>query len=216
MNKIYAAVAAISLFFIIYLAWTQGWLAGLVQHEQLVAWMRQDGIKGPLICIGAQFLQVVIFMIPGEITQIAAGYVFGPWFGFLYSVIGILFGKLFCFSFAKSVGRPIMRRLLGTQRLTRIDKLMRSNRGVTAIFVSFLLPGTPKDAMSYVAGLTGISLVKFVSLSLVARMPALFLSTLFGAEAYDRDYTAMFWIAVVAGLLVVAAIYHQRKRWRNI
>ena len=109
-----------------------------------------------------------------------------------------------------------MRRLLGTQRLTRIDELMRSNRGVTAIFVSFLLPGAPKDAMSYVAGLTGISLVKFVSLSLVARMPALFLSTLFGAEAYDRDYTAMFWIAVVAGLLVVAAIYHQRKRWRNI
>ncbi len=80
------------------------------------------------------------------------------------------------------------------------------------MFVLFLLPGTPKDALSYCAGLTAMRLPVFMSLSGPARTPALLLSTLFGSEAYDGDYTAMVWIAVAAGALLLCAGYYHRKR----
>lgn len=214
-GKLWAIVAIAALAAMLALAWWRGWLGGLASHDQLIAWMRDHGSAGPLICIGIQFLQVVIFAIPGEITQIAAGYVFGAWWGFLYSIAGILLGTAFDFGFAKAVGRPAMQRLMGRERLADVDRRLRSRKGLAAVFVLFLVPGTPKDAMSYAAGLTGLSLQAFLPISLLARMPALFLSTMFGSEAYDRDYTSMVWIALAAGLLLAGTgLYHWRRRAR--
>ena len=213
-GKSWAAVAIAALLAMVAIAWHRGWLGGLADHDQLIAWMRDSGASGPLICIGIQFMQVVIFAIPGEITQIAAGYVFGAWWGFLYSIVGILLGSAFDFGFARVVGRPAVQRILGAKRLTEVDRLLQSRRGRAAVFVLFLIPGTPKDAMSYGGGLTAMQLPVFLALSVPARMPALLLSTLFGSEAYDGDYTAMVWIAVAAGVLLgIAALY--QWRWRE-
>ena len=209
---LWAAVATAGLVATLLLVWQQGWMGSLLDHRQLVEWMRSQGAAGPLICIGIQFLQVVIFAIPGEITQIAAGYVFGAWWGFLYSIIGIFLGSAFDFGFARAVGRPVVRRVLGEERLARVDRQLRSQKGRVAIFVLFLLPGMPKDAMSYGAGLTALRLPVFLALCVPARMPALLLSTLFGSEAYDGDYTAMVWIAIAAGLLLVVAALYRRSQ----
>lgn len=211
-KRIWSVVAVVSLAAVVGLAWHRGWLSGLADREQVVHWMRREGPAGPLICIGIQFLQVVIFAIPGEITQIAAGYVFGAWWGFLYSIVGILLGSAFDFGLARVLGRPAVQRLLGTKRLAEIDELLESRKGLTAVFALFLLPGMPKDALSYGAGLTALRLPTFLSLSVTARMPALLLSTLFGSEAHEGDYAAMVWIAVVAGLLLAGATYYQWRR----
>ncbi len=213
-RKFWAAVAIGSLLTMVAIAWQRGWLGGLVDHDQLIAWMRDSGASGPLICIGIQFMQVVIFAIPGEITQIAAGYVFGAWWGFLYSIVGILLGAAFDFGFARVVGRPAVQKILGAKRLAEVDRLLQSRKGRAAVFVLFLIPGTPKDAMSYGGGLTAMRLHVFLALSVPARMPALLLSTLFGSEAYDGDYTAMVWIAVAAGVLLGSAALYQ-WRWRE-
>ncbi len=211
-NRLWAAVAVAGLAATLLLAWRRGWLGRLADRRQLVDWMRTQGAAGPLICILIQFLQVVIFAIPGELTQIAAGYVFGAWWGFLYSIIGILLGSAFDFGFARAVGRPVIQRILGAERLADVDRRLRSRNGRVAIFVLFLLPGMPKDAMSYGAGLTALRLPVFLAVCVPARMPALLLSTLFGSEAHDGDFTAMVWIAVAAGLLLgVAALY----KWRQ-
>ena len=210
----WAAIATATLAAVVALAWRQGWLLRLADHRQLVEWMRRDGAAGPLLCIGIQFLQVVIFAIPGEITQIAAGYVFGAWLGFAYALAGIALGSAFAFGFAKAVGRPVMQRLLGAERLARLDRQLSSRNGVAAIFILFLLPGSPKDALSYGAGLTDMSLARFVLLSAPARTPALLLSTLFGSQAYAGDYATMAWIGGAAGLLALAALYYHRRRAR--
>ena len=93
-------------------------------------------------------------MVPGEITQIAAGYVFGAWLGLLYSMIGILLGSAFDFAFARMVGRPVVEKLLGERTLEKVDQALSTHRGKSALFMLFLMPGMPKDAMSYGAGLS--------------------------------------------------------------
>lgn len=208
----WALAGAAGLVGILALAWALGWFDGLPQHDQLVHWMRREGIAGPLICIGIQFLQVVIFAIPGEITQFAAGYVFGAGWGFVYSIIGILCGAAFDFGFAKAVGRPVVERIIGTEKLERIDESLQSRKGHVAIFVLFLLPGTPKDAMSYAAGLTPLGLGRFLMLSVPARAPALLASTLFGSQAYDRNFTAMLWLGLGVVVLLVSTAYYQWRR----
>ena len=212
VSRVWTVVALGVLAGLVAIVWQRGWLGRLVDHEELVAWMREDGPAGPLICIGLQFLQVVIFAIPGEFTQIAAGYVFGTWWGFLYSTIGILLGSAFDFGFAKAVGRPVIERILGPKRLAGIDRSLQSRKGLVAMFVLFLVPGMPKDAASYAAGLTALRFPVFVVVSTFARMPALLLSTMFGAVAYDGDYESMAWIAAAAAAWLAVAAYYYRTR----
>ena len=196
-----AIIAGVALAALLVIAWLRGWIQPLLQHEQLVEWMRRPGIAGPLICVGIQFLQVVAFAIPGEITQFAAGYVFGAGWGVLYSIIGILFGSAVDFGIAKAVGRPMIKKMVGAEKLSGIDESMQSRKGHLAIFALFLLPGAPKDAMCYAAGLT-----------VPARMPALLMSTTFGAQAYDRDFAAMIWLALAVAIVIAATGYYRRGR----
>ncbi len=209
---IWAAVAILGLAITLGIVWQQGWLLRLSNYAEVIEWMRRDDSAGPLVCIGIQFLQVVIFAIPGEITQIAAGYVFGAYWGFVYSIIGILCGTAFDFAFARVVGRPVVSRLIGADRIERIDAKLRSSKSLLAIFGLFLLPGAPKDAMSYVAGLTGLRFPVFLAVSILGRSPALLLSTIFGDEASEGDWRAMALIAAVAVFWFSIGAYYYRSR----
>lgn len=193
--------------------WRSGLIQQLSNRQHLVEMLRSAGVKGPLLCIGVQAAQVVIFVIPGEITQFAAGYVFGVWMGFLYSVIGIAVGSAFNFWFARVVGRPTLERLIHRDTLAKVDRALNNAKGKSALFVLFLLPGMPKDAMSYAAGLSNINLMEFVVVTGLARSPALLASILLGSQAYRHDYRAM----IITGAVVVLAIlgYYLYERNRN-
>lgn len=198
---------------LLYFAGRFGLFSRLSDYDQLVEFMRREGAAGPLICVGVQFVQVVIFAIPGEITQFAAGYVFGAARGFLYSVAGIMLGSAFNYSFARLVGRPVMERFMGERLLNKVDGLLESRKGKSALFVLFLLPGMPKDAMSYGAGLSRLGMGEFIVISGLARAPALLFSTLMGAQLYERDYRAIAMTAVV-GLLAIGGFYWYETRRR--
>ncbi|HEY9593010.1 MAG TPA: TVP38/TMEM64 family protein, partial [Spirochaetia bacterium] len=65
--------------------------------QRLREWIAGWGAWAPLIFVGIQIVQVVIFAIPGEVTQIAGGYLFGGWLGLLLSVAGITIGSTLAF-----------------------------------------------------------------------------------------------------------------------
>jgi uncharacterized membrane protein YdjX (TVP38/TMEM64 family) len=195
--------------------WQSGLIQRLSNRQQIVEMLRAAGIRGPLACIGVQFVQVVIFVIPGEITQFAAGYVFGAGLGFLYSVTGIMLGSAFNFGFARVVGRPTLERLIHQSTLEKVDRALTSAKGKSGLFLLFLLPGMPKDAMSYGAGLSKMNLLEFVVVSGLARSPALLASILLGSQAYRRDYTAMVLTAAVVVAAVAGYYFYERNRNRK-
>ena len=195
------------------LLWQSGFLGRITDKRQLVDSLRRAGPEGPLLCIAAQFVQVVIFAIPGEITQFAAGYVFGTWKGFLYSVIGIFLGSAFNFYFARVVGRPVIQRFLSRSTMEKVDKLLTGAKGKSALFILFLLPGTPKDALCYGAGFSNLGVVEFCLISGLGRCPALLASIMLGAQASRRDYDAM--IATGAVLLLAIGGYYLYERRRS-
>ncbi|MDA0207112.1 MAG: VTT domain-containing protein [Acidobacteria bacterium] len=211
MKRFTPYIAAIALALIFAAVWRTGLLSQLSDHEALVAAMRSSGSSGYLICLAIQFAQVVVFMIPGEITQFAAGYVFGAWKGFLLSLVGIMLGSAVAYGFGKVAGRPALSKLLGEKTMERVDRAVLSPKAPTAMFLLFLLPGAPKDAMSYGAGVSGFPLGKFVLISGLGRIPALLASTLIGAQVYDRDYASVAITAAAAAAMAAAFWLYQRK-----
>lgn len=196
-------------------AWRSGMLSLLSRKDEVIALLREDGWRAPLLCIAVQFLQVVIFVIPGEITQLAAGFVFGVWRGFAYSVVGIMAGSAFNFYFARIVGRPVMQRVLGADRLRKLDRLLENNKGKSAMFLLFLLPGAPKDALTYGAGLTEMTLTEFMVISGFGRSPALLASILIGSHASKGNVSAMLWIGAAVLLAIAACFWYERRRSRR-
>jgi uncharacterized membrane protein YdjX (TVP38/TMEM64 family) len=196
-------------------AWQGGLLRSLADRERVVELLRAEGWKGPAVCVAVQFVQVVVFFIPGEITQFAAGYVFGAWKGFVFSAVGIMLGSAFDFAFARVVGRPTLEKMIPRPTMEKVDAALDNARGKSALFLLFLLPGMPKDAMSYGAGLSHLSFTEFMVVSGLARSPALAASVVLGSQANQRNYRAMIVTGVVVVIAMGGAYFYERRRSRR-
>src|SRR5262245_16196776 len=74
--------------------------------------LRERGVLAPLIFIGLQALQVIIAPIPGDVTGILGGYLFGQWVGIVYSTIGLTLGSVSAFAVGRWVGAHFVERLV--------------------------------------------------------------------------------------------------------
>lgn len=65
------------------------------------------------------------------------------------------------------------------------------------IFLIFLIPGTPKDIITYFAGLTPVKFSHFLVITTVARIPSIITSTLAGDKLIQQDFASAFWIYAI-------------------
>lgn len=175
-------------------------------------WIRSYGSRAVLACIAIQFLQVVIFVVPGVVTEAAAGYVFGAPLGFLLAFSGIMLGSWFSFFLARWLGRPFVVRVVDAKLIGKLDSMIESRKGRVAFFFAFLLPGLPKDALCYAAGATSISYRHFLLYSLSGRIPALVYTVFFGGELAKHDYLKLTVASVVFGVLFLIAVAWARRK----
>ena len=174
-------------------------------------WVGGWGYTAPLVFIALQFVQVVLFVIPGEVAQAAGGYIFGMWAGILYSVVGILLGSTFNFFLARLLGVPFVNAVFGAERLKRFDLVLTSRRATAAFFLLFLIPGIPKDALCYVAGLSTLSFPLFMLVSTVGRLPGIIGSSALGGAAANRMWFTAGTITVIAVVLFVAGLLYRER-----
>jgi uncharacterized membrane protein YdjX (TVP38/TMEM64 family) len=179
--------------------------------EELRDWVIGWGVFAPLIFILIQILQVVIFIIPGQVPQLAGGYLFGLWPGFLYSFLGIAIGSTINFFLARWLGVPFVRLLFSEDKITRIEKIATSIHAKIAFFLCFLIPGIPLDILCYVAGLTPMSYMYFFSVSMLGRIPGLFGSVLIGASAAEKRWPLVIVLSASAIVLFVVGFLLRNK-----
>jgi len=111
------------------------------------------GTLSPVGFSALQILQVVIAPIPGEFTGLVVGFVFGQWWGFCYSTIGLTIGSLAAFGVGRSIGTPLVKRLVGQRAWDQLGRATEPS-GRLLCFVVFLVPGLPKDMACYVFGIS--------------------------------------------------------------
>ena len=77
-------------------------------RQRLAQFIKSFGSVSPLIFIALQVFQVLFAPIPGELTGILGGFLYGNFFGLLYSTIGLGSDSWLASVFARRVGRPLV------------------------------------------------------------------------------------------------------------
>lgn len=179
-------------------------------RESIRAWIGGRGIWGPAAYIGLQVIQVVIFVIPGELVQVAGGYVFGFGLGSLYTVLGICLGSLINFYAGRLLGRPFVESLFAREKIEEVEKVTGSGKGAAGFFLLFVIPGIPKDVLCYVAGVSTLRLLAFLGVSMAGRLPGILGSAYMGSAAYSGAYRgAILVLAIAAALFALGLIFKE-------
>lgn len=173
------------------------------EPEQFKSLLASYGHAGILVFILFQVLQVVVATIPGELVQIAGGYIYGTLAGTLYSALGIMLGYSLVFALTRLIGYPLVQVFISAQKIAKLKALIQSKKSAAFLFFLFLVPGIPKDFLVYAAGLTPIEPVKFFTIVLIARFPALFGASFIGANLEQQNYFMVISALILAVLLFI-------------
>lgn len=161
------------------------------------------------VFIVVQALQVVVSPIPGELTGVVGGYVYGKFFGFLLSTVGLTVGSWIAYEIAHGLGMPFVEKFVRREILDKFD-FVTTNTGTLVCFLLFLLPGFPKDYLCYLLGLSRMSLTTFVIVSTIGRMPGTYLLTMQGASLRSQEYfTALVFVVISAAILFLGYLYRE-------
>lgn len=178
------------------------------------------GAAAPLVFIGLHMLQVIVALLPGEVLEIGAGFAFGAVEGTILCMIGSALSSALVFAAVKRWGVKLVELFFDPDKINQMRFLRDEEKMKRLTFILFLIPGTPKDLLTYFAGLTRLRVLEFVVISTLARIPSIVSSTVGGHYLENGDYlTAGIVFAVtaaisVAGLLVYSKITaaHRKKQ----
>jgi uncharacterized membrane protein YdjX (TVP38/TMEM64 family) len=162
----------------------------------LTEWLRDAGPLAPLLLIGSMACAVVIPPIPSLPLDLAAGAVFGPFYGALYAIIGAEIGAIGCFLLARALGRDALSKLLKVE--TVFCQMCTDHQLMGLTFFARLIPVFSFDVVSYGAGLTNISLKAFALATLVGMAPPTFAFTYLGSSVISAQ-----WPLIAAGIVMV-------------
>ena len=177
------------------------------------AWVEARGIWGRVLFVGLIVLQIVVAFIPGEPFELAAGYAFGALWGTLLVWIGAIIGTTVVFLFVRKIGVKAVEVFFPREKINSMKYLQDEKKLNVAAFLLFLIPGTPKDLLTYLAGLTKIRLLPWIVLTSIARIPSIVTSTISGnALGIERYTIAIILYVATAFVSGIGLIIYQRMQ----
>lgn len=183
--------------------------------EAFRAWVDASGIWGRVIFVGMVVLQVVVAFIPGEPIELAAGYAFGFVEGSLLTLAGFVLGSWIVFALVRRFGMKLVEVFFPKNKLNEIKFLKNPKKTKVVSFLLMLIPGTPKDMLSYFAGLTNLKTHEWLAIVVIGRLPSLLTSTVTGAAAGEKNYLLSGISLGVTLLITLAGILYYRRLTRQ-
>jgi len=225
VQKKVAAGAGLFVFVIFF--FLLGWFVGrplvrfFSEPEAFRAWVDEHGAWGRLAYVGLVFFQVIVAVIPGEPLEIGGGYAFGTFQGTLYCFLGASLGSLVVFALVRWIGVRVVEIFFSLEKIRSL-RFLRKSAGRNFLFLTvFMLPGTPKDLLSYFAGLTDIGWIPWLFISSFGRLPSIVSSTLGGSALGEKNYVAAAVVFAVtfcfsgAGFFVYRQILKRQAKKRS-
>lgn len=169
-----------------------------------------------LLFLGVQILQIFFAFIPGEPVELLAGALFGAAGGLALCLLGSVVATSLIFALVRRFGTRFTAIIDLENGLNALKFMQKEERVELIYFVLMFLPGTPKDLLSYVAGLTKIPYGRFILLATVAKIPSILTSTIAGERFAAQDYKTFFLVFGITALcsavgLIVYRRYTKRK-----
>ncbi len=190
------------------------WFSNLATNEGRQALQQQldsFGAGGVLVMMGIQILQVVVALIPGEPVELIAGVMYGTWGGLAVCLGGMLIGTAIVFFLVRRFGYPLVSALLEEHQINRLKFLQDENKLDVILFVCYFIPGTPKDTLTYFAGLTPVRPIRFFVITTLSRIPSVIISTYAGQAFMDDGFVKAVIIFLIGGVLAVLGLWFNHK-----
>ena len=167
------------------------------------------GILGYLALFGLQFAQIFLFILPGEPVEILAGMCYGGVGGLVFITISVFIITTIIFFAVRKFGRKFVYSFCSKERIDKIEnsKLFKNPKKIEWIMlILFLIPGTPKDLLVYIAGLLPLKPLRFILISTFARLPSVISSTFAGSNLVAGNWKFSIIIYAVTFIVVGIAI----------
>ena len=176
--------------------------------------VEEMGALGFLALFGLQFAQIFLIILPGEPMEILAGMCYGGIGGTIFITISACIISSLIFFAVRKFGRKFVYSFCSKERIDKIEnsKLFKNPKKIEWIMLLlFVIPGTPKDLLVYIAGLLPLKPLRFILISTFARLPSVVSSTFAGGSIVAGNWTHGIAIYAVTFILVGLFIFIVNK-----
>jgi uncharacterized membrane protein YdjX (TVP38/TMEM64 family) len=199
---------------IIYFYWGEAAIDFFSDPIQVRSMVSRHPVSSRLIFFFANFMQVVIAIIPGEPFELAAGYAFGVVEGTLICMAAIYSASILIFLLVKRYGRPVIELFFEAEKIDQVRLFQRPGQLNILMYILLFLPGTPKDILTYLAGLTPMRLSTWL-IVISARLLSVVTSTVSGGLLGSQNYIyAIMVFAITAVVALIGILMYNRLNKR--
>lgn len=177
------------------------------------------GMKGAFVIIALMCVQIIIPIFPGEPVEILGGMCFGSIKGLIVILFGVIVSTLIIVFLVKLLGKGFIYNFVKKEKIEKLEnsKFFKNTKKMDIlIFLVFLIPGTPKDILIYIAALLPINVHKFLIISTIARIPSIISSTIAGDNLLAGNLIYSIAAYAITFVLVGIFIYLVNKKDKNI
>lgn len=203
-----------AVFLVLYLVFGKTLTAFVSDVDSFKQWLDTYKELSGAVFVFIRAFQTVIKIIPAEPLEIAAGYAFGTWGGLALCSLGTFLGSLVIIALARWLGTKFVSAFINEEQLKNLKFISDSKNQRLFLFIFYLIPATPKDILTYVAGSLKINVAQFFIITTIARIPSILTSTICGAQIEQKNFKAAILVFVATAIVsaLCAFIYDRYKK----
>lgn len=180
--------------------WRTGFFAAATSLEGIHTYIENFSPYSQVVFFLIQLTSVIIAPIPSNITAMGGALLFGTLPSFLLTWAAVTLGSVTVFLLARALGQSFVNRFVNAKVSDRYLDLIKKKRDVFLV-LAFLFPFFPDDILCILAGLTDISLPRFLILVTLFRPWGLLVACALGGSVISIPPLGM----VLIGLIGIAA-----------
>ena len=188
--------------------------SGLLEEINSVEDLRAlIGRAGPMAGVAyflLQMMTVIVAPIPSNVTMMAGALALGFWPAMILGVLAVICGSVIVFLAARALGRNAVQRFLDRGVMERYLPVIEEKQDMF-LFLTMLFPFFPDDALCILAGLTTISLRRFVLILAAARPWGLVFAALLGSGSIQMPVWGWVLLAVPMIAVFILAMRYSRQ-----
>ena len=165
------------------------------------------GIFAPVLFVLMEITHIVLAFIPGGPVEIIGGVLFGAFWGLVLCEIGIFAATVIIYNLVKKFGKPLVDAFVPEDKFKKFKFLHDEKKLELIVFIILMIPGTPKDVISYMTSLTDINRYRFYFIATLARIPSVTSSAFMGATLGNGKPVITVIIFLITGAVGIIGIF---------
>ena len=173
-----------------------------------------SSVWGILALFALQVGQMFLVVLPGEPLEVLAGMCYGVIGGTIFIFASVFIITTIVFWLSRKFGKKFVYSFFSKEKVDKIEnsKFFKKQKLVEYIMlILFLIPGTPKDLLTYIGGLLPVKPLNFILIATFGRFPSVISSTIVGANLSSGDWKISVMVYGITLTLTLLFIFLMNK-----